>query len=69
MIGPTDVTIRVHYMRPGVTGEVTDFVTFKCTPDKIPSDIESKAISSVSDATGTEPDDINIEEIEYRETK
>lgn len=67
MSASEEVIIRVHYMRPGVTGEISDFISFYCNSKEIPSDIESRTLESVSQSTGASPEEITIDVIEYRD--
>lgn len=67
MDNSNEVTIRVHYMRPGVTGKISDFISFRCKPNDIPTDVESRTICSVSESSGASPEEIEIQDIEYRE--
>lgn len=62
-----DPIIRVHYEYPGVTGSVSDFITFHCDPSEIDFDINSRAVQSASKAQNVDPSKIKLNEMEYRE--
>lgn len=64
---PKNVTIRVHYMRPGFNGKVDDFISFRCMSDDIPDDLQQKTIASATKAHDIDSTDIELKEIEYRE--